>query len=102
MPSMISIVVVLPAPFGPSRPKQMPGGTLNETPATAVVPGYSFTRLRTSRRAVLKGSCCARAERRACFLEEGGYRFYFGRQCTIPAHDHPRIRQVRARAAGRR
>ena len=26
MPSMISIVVVLPAPFGPSRPKQMPFG----------------------------------------------------------------------------
>ena len=29
---MISMVVVLPAPFGPSRPKQMPSGTLKDTP----------------------------------------------------------------------
>ena len=36
MPSMISMVVVLPAPFGPSRPKQMPSGTANDTPSTAV------------------------------------------------------------------
>ena len=28
---MISMVVVLPAPLGPSRPKQMPSGTLKET-----------------------------------------------------------------------
>ena len=46
---MISMVVVLPAPLGPSRPKQMPSGTLKDTPATAVVAGYCFTRSRTSR-----------------------------------------------------
>jgi hypothetical protein len=51
---MISMVVVLPAPFGPRSPKHMPGGTLNDTPATAVVAGYCLTRSRTSRMGVLK------------------------------------------------
>ena len=51
---MISIVVVLPAPLGPSSPKQMPSGTLKDTPATAVVAGYCLTRSRTSRMGVLK------------------------------------------------
>src|SRR5690349_23945625 len=50
---MISIVVVLPAPFGPSRPKQMPVGTLKEMPATAVAAGYTLMRSRTSRMGVL-------------------------------------------------
>jgi len=36
---MISMVVVLPAPFGPSSPKQIPGATLKEMPSTAVTPG---------------------------------------------------------------
>src|SRR5690242_5119331 len=52
MPSMISMLVVLPAPFGPSRPKQMPSGTTSDTPLTAVTgvaPGYVLTRFRTSR-----------------------------------------------------
>ena len=31
----ILIVVVLPAPFGPSRPKSSPRSTVNETPRTA-------------------------------------------------------------------
>ena len=46
---MISMVVVLPAPLGPSSPKQVPSGTLKDTPSTAVVAGYSLTRSRTSR-----------------------------------------------------
>src|SRR3954454_1671119 len=52
MASMISMLVVLPAPFGPRRPKQMPSGTASDTPLTAVTgvaPGYVLTRLRTSR-----------------------------------------------------
>jgi hypothetical protein len=32
---MISTVVVLPAPFGPSRTKISPGSTENEMPSTA-------------------------------------------------------------------
>ena len=48
-PSIISTVVVLPAPLGPSSPKQMPSGTEKLTPSTAVTPGYSLTRLRASR-----------------------------------------------------
>ena len=35
MPSSISTVVVLPAPFGPRMPNTSPGATENETPATA-------------------------------------------------------------------
>ena len=34
-PSSISMVVVLPAPLGPSRPKTSPGRTSKVTPSTA-------------------------------------------------------------------
>ena len=34
-PSQISIVVVLPAPFGPSRPKHSPARTSSSMPSTA-------------------------------------------------------------------
>ncbi len=36
-PSMISSVVVFPAPFGPSRPKNSPSATSNPIPSTARV-----------------------------------------------------------------
>ena len=39
MPSMISMSVVLPAPFGPSRPKQMPCLIERLTLSTARTPG---------------------------------------------------------------
>ena len=34
-PSIISTVVLLPAPLGPSIPNILPGSTWNETPSTA-------------------------------------------------------------------
>ncbi len=37
-PITIRNVVVLPAPFGPSRPSTMPGSTSNETSVTAFTP----------------------------------------------------------------
>src|SRR3954454_13681080 len=37
------ISVVLPAPFGPSRPKTMPSGTSRSTPARAVVEPNRLT-----------------------------------------------------------
>src|SRR5262245_4441678 len=49
IPSMISMVVVLPAPFGPSRPKHSPVRTSRSRPRTASTggrPGYVFTRFR--------------------------------------------------------
>src|SRR3954462_7398283 len=46
-PSMHSIVVVLPAPFGPMRPKISPSRTSRETLATATVLPYRLARLRT-------------------------------------------------------
>src|SRR5262245_6192923 len=43
------IVVVLPAPLGPRKPKTSPRPTVNETPCTARVPsGYTFVRSWTS------------------------------------------------------
>ena len=44
---VVGMVVVSPAPLGPRSPKQVPSGTLKDTPATAVVAGYSLTRSRT-------------------------------------------------------
>ncbi len=35
-PQIILIVVVFPAPLGPSSPSTWPGGTLSDTPSTAV------------------------------------------------------------------
>src|SRR5262245_32533960 len=50
-PPSIRRVVVLPAPFGPSRPKISPGATRKETSATAV----RSPNLRTSWEAVSTG-----------------------------------------------
>ena len=44
------IVVVFPAPFGPSRPNTSPWDAANDTPSTAFTGdfGYRLTRSRTS------------------------------------------------------
>src|SRR5512134_1492497 len=42
------MVVVLPAPFGPRKPRTSPFSTRNETPSTAVVRPYLLVRLSTS------------------------------------------------------
>src|SRR2546427_13088226 len=47
-PSSIWIVVVLPAPFGPKRPRISPGWISNDTPSTAVNSPNRFVRPRTS------------------------------------------------------
>src|SRR6185503_19096524 len=39
-----SIVVVLPAPFGPSSPKHSPRPTANDSPSTAMTSAYRLTR----------------------------------------------------------
>src|SRR2546428_9741530 len=46
------IVVVLPAPFGPTKPKISPGGTLKSTPWSAARPAYLLCRPWTSITAV--------------------------------------------------
>src|SRR2546422_6158067 len=46
-PSSIWIVVVLPAPFGPSRPRISPCRMSNETPSTAVKSPKRLVRFRT-------------------------------------------------------
>src|SRR5260370_24233095 len=51
-------VVLLPAPFGPSSPKNSPASTANEIPRTASTggvrrrPGYVFTRFSTTSRLI--------------------------------------------------
>src|SRR5512135_419833 len=42
------IVVDLPAPFGPRKPKVSPGGTSKPTPRTASTRPYRFSRPRTA------------------------------------------------------
>src|SRR5215472_5795635 len=44
MPARQRSVVVLPAPFGPTRPTISPPSTASERPLTAVNPSYSLTR----------------------------------------------------------
>ena len=50
---MQPIVVDLPAPLGPSRPKISPGRAANVTSSTATNPSYSLRRAWTSIKAVL-------------------------------------------------
>src|SRR2546425_12503295 len=45
-PSKISHVVVLPAPFGPTRPKTSPAPTVKEMPSTARTSPYDFVKSR--------------------------------------------------------
>jgi hypothetical protein len=40
---IIFIVVDLPAPFGPSRPNDSPGGTSKLSPSTATKSGFPLT-----------------------------------------------------------
>src|SRR5258708_40241250 len=47
-PARIRIVVVLPAPFGPRKPKISPGTAVSETSSTAVKSSYFLVRLRIS------------------------------------------------------
>ena len=44
IPSRISMVVVFPAPFGPSIPNTSPGDTSNEIPSTAWISLYRLRR----------------------------------------------------------
>src|SRR4051812_8603636 len=43
-PSQISIVVVLPAPLGPSNPKHSPLATVRSSPSTATTSPYALRR----------------------------------------------------------
>src|SRR5260370_39331812 len=49
MPTSIWIVVVLPAPFGPRRPRILPFSRVKLTPSTARNEPYSLVRWSTSR-----------------------------------------------------
>ncbi|MGC2032209.1 MAG: hypothetical protein WA642_19485 [Steroidobacteraceae bacterium] len=42
MPIIMRMVLVLPAPLGPSKPKMCAGGIENEIPSTAANPPYDF------------------------------------------------------------
>src|ERR1700757_2317652 len=57
----ILIVVVLPAPLGPRKPKMTPSGTANEMRSTAVKPSKRLTRSRASMIAANIGSLSAAA-----------------------------------------
>jgi hypothetical protein len=54
----MEIVVVFPAPFGPSRPYNSPGATCRSIPSTAItagLPGYTLRKLRMSTIASVTG-----------------------------------------------
>src|SRR6266849_5254951 len=46
-PVSIRMVVDLPAPFGPRKPKKQPRGTVRLSPSTAALFPYTFRRSRT-------------------------------------------------------
>src|SRR5438128_4745226 len=62
-PSSIWIVVVLPAPFGPSRPRISPCRMANETPSTAVKSPKCLVRFRTWTMGSVIGQTCTELEK---------------------------------------
>ena len=56
----IEIVVVLPAPFGPSSAKNSPGATANETPSTAFVSARRYRLVSPS--TAMIGDCRSKIE----------------------------------------
>src|SRR5579863_1586140 len=82
---MISMVVVLPAPLGPRRPKQVPSGTAKETPSTAVTERYCLTRSWTSRIGALSGTASPGRRRRMRRAVD----WYYGvaGDCAATVHD---------------
>src|SRR6266852_3848962 len=89
----MEIVVVLPAPFGPSSAKNWPCSTSKVTPSTAfTVPfRYRFTRSRTSIAGAISGYCAYRSDC-AVALDRGEERPAVGdradhRQRQDPAKD---------------
>src|SRR3989344_85161 len=125
-PVMIPMIVVLPAPFGPSSAKKSPSGTSSDTPFSATVPlAYVFVRSLTVS-AVCMGKTeyhsCAKdkslgaglglpvARRRIniighsalCRCREFGNELFtlgFGRATSYPVPDHINLRRVRKREA---
>src|SRR5215204_7156861 len=63
-PAIMPRVVVLPHPFGPTRPATIPGSTVRESPLTTVLPPYRFVAPLTRR--PLKGLPPSTAPRPAC------------------------------------
>src|SRR5262245_36920962 len=63
MSSIIRIVVVLPAPLGPSNPYTDPRGTWSDKSRTATCSSYRFTTFRMS---------IARSDMGECGIGEGG------------------------------
>src|SRR5439155_9253822 len=66
-PSSICMVVVLPAPFGPSMPRISPCRMANETPSTAVKSPKRLVRFRTWTMESVIGQTCTELEE--IFLE---------------------------------
>ena len=54
-PSIVSTVVVLPAPLGPTIPKISPRSTVNDTSSTATVPPSRLCRCSTSTTGTVRG-----------------------------------------------
>jgi hypothetical protein len=55
---MIRMVVVLPAPLGPTKPNSCPGSTVNDKPSSATTSPYRRARSATS--SIPKGIAGAR------------------------------------------
>ena len=53
------MVVVFPAPFGPSSPKTSAGATVNETPSTALTGDFGYRLIRSATATAGSGSLVA-------------------------------------------
>src|SRR5688572_25730954 len=98
-PSQISIVVVLPAPLGPKRPKHSPASTVRSRPFTATTSWYALRRSRT--RSTVAGMDVGFPLLLLDRISRGLYHDAFGprgRHATREGHTHEAI--VRGRRAG--
>src|SRR4029079_14907431 len=98
-PRIMLIVVVFPAPLGPSKPTISPGAIENDRESTARVPPYALRRFETSRIDIKKKravSSTAPGEFRISQLPPSGGRHALtaGPCAGLPAPDPSSCRQV--------
>src|SRR3954466_4324328 len=98
-PRIMLMVVVLPAPLGPSSPTISPGAIENDRPSTASVPPYALRRFETSRIDIKKkGAGSSTAPGEFCTAELprwGGRPTLTADPCAgLPAPDLSSCRQV--------
>src|SRR5579872_1524705 len=96
-PSTHSSVVVLPAPFGPIRPKISPSTTSNDTSSTATVDPYVFRQPATLMTGAFTRVAAATRNPQSAMSWWRGSAANHAQRITVPVRIDPRVDEARPR-----